>query len=331
MFINTAIFTQVILSAKLSHTLPMGNGALNEFAMHNLSNFSSIFSTYTPTSYSFEHGQELYVEINNVIEAINANASEIKGDCIFESLGFKIIPLSDLAMKERKRLLSLLYFYFDQMRSIMPPATYDAYEREFRASNLDKCLSIIQSVYGARNVAECAFMKAHAQRETLEKTKHDGLLFVDLNTAKTFFLDFKRKTNGKNKVLIVPNGFLNLFTFYTYSLHLIDKMIETSNYEYQINTVKEHLFGGRSIQVTENTTWHSEVAGAPIAKILAFKHYVYCMFSLEVLGLPARDVKEIGDELKNKMFQQVGGCKVYMIKEELNLAKFLGNVCFSTK
>ncbi|ORD94702.1 hypothetical protein ECANGB1_135 [Enterospora canceri] len=218
------------------------------------------------------------------------------------------------------------------MESLVPPFVYNDYVKALGDGNLDDCYKILNSVFGKISTEEAAYLAAYKIRDRLNGKHQRGVLFVDVLSGKTFFMEQRRRDSGekggKNRILLVPNGFLNLYKFFGYSLYLVDLMVSTSSYASEIRAVESALIGGKTFKGA-NVTINVESRELPVCKILTYKYFVYTVFSMEVCGLPSTTIKKTIAALREKMFEVQNS--VILIRKEVDILGYLNVVVLSNK
>lgn len=280
-------------------------------------------------------GESVYNRINQVIAEIGQEPStgiQISKDASdFSAFGFYIIPYSRKGTFHTHHLNNLLYYLFDTARSVVPPQLFDEYIKEFEAGRLDICYGLLNSVYGCVYTDELTYLMALRTKEKMVMSQESGVLFVDTQKNKVYKMVTSQNLSHP-RVLIVPNGTMNVYKFLTFSLYLIDKMIEDSQYKDLLEKLKSRLFYGINVDVNTNGSkieCVSTTGYTPIVNIVAYKYFVYLVLSLEIFCVPEAAVYEFVNELEKVMFEE--SCTQYIVKSNSGMIPYLRNILIAKK
>merc|ERR1712126_168201 len=279
----------------------------NAIRMHNIG-FDAKFLDADNMPLAYDNGVALFEEMRDIVDELCCTESICDLSKEYDTLNcyaFRVIsvklPDDNPLYKQR------LYFYFDQQRTLVPPFAYKEYNEAFESGDLDKCYRILNSVFGKISCEEAAYLGAYAVRERFIKNKGRGILFLDTISGKMFFLGREKNAarGGKKSVLIIPNGFLNIYKFLTYSLNLIEKMVAQSEYASKINEVYYGLIGIKGCS-GDSVGLNVEICETPVCKLLAYKFFVYNVLSMEVCGVGRDAIIDWINQSKGIMFVKVG-------------------------
>lgn len=324
------------LSVILSYSQGMKTEAYDNLIVHNLRLFNQ-YALLESCSVA-RTGCELFKHMKDLIRDICCDSESIEeSECVSEFIAFNFIISGICKSKDNfdiERKKAVLYQFFDQQRSLVPPMIFEDYDNAFIRNELDKCYSLLNVAYGELTKEEMAYIKAYKYRDTLRTTEHSsGILFVDLVNVKMYFMKVEnclKSRLNENNVLLVPNGIFNLYKFYSYTMYLIDKIVETSQYCKLIQGYKNHILYEQPVDCENKTIGEIEVlATTPSIRILAYKFLTYCILSMEISGLSPKEIKESADIIVSELFDTYESCLV--VKNDSNIVSYLLEIVLNNK
>lgn len=280
---------------------------------------------------SIETGRILYSQMQNIVRDLSAEThlevgSEFSNFCAY---GFRIYPLAG-NIKGKERKVKLLYFYFDQMRSLVPLHVFEEYTVAFNKGQLDTCYSILGHVYESQRIEEVAYIKALNTRKAMQNKGESGVLFVDTTTTQTYFLKYFTDASSSNgEIIVVPNGGLCVEKFLSFSLYLVDRIVQTSANKTTILDTKKKIFNGITTK-RGNTTITVAFTSSPIAQLIVYKYYVYCMLCLEIYGVPQDQIIEFSNEFIKVMFEKSSDSNVLIADKECGIVYYASQILLSS-
>ncbi|KAL6121408.1 hypothetical protein NUSPORA_01667 [Nucleospora cyclopteri] len=286
---------------------PTGNTEANQLVMHNLGFFTINTSNITQYSktLSFKLGQDLFKRIRKILDSfflkrsIPMTPTNVISYFPIVNISLQAISCENITSEQD---ITLLYFFLDQMRTLISPEFHDIYTTAFESRNFDTCFSLLNMVFGTLSTEERAFLRAYSTRNQLVNQGKTGVLFVDVYNNLLYFSEFLphfSSTRPSDKqILMIPNGILDIYKFYTYSMYLIDYMVKGSIFQERIEEIKAFIFAPY-----DNGSDLPQIRCDNIAiRVLAFKFIVYHYISLELSGMEYTKVNEFMAIVYQKMF-----------------------------
>ncbi|OQS53967.1 hypothetical protein EHP00_1737 [Ecytonucleospora hepatopenaei] len=317
-----------MLTNLLSITGVFGAGFIpkngNDLAIGMLN--KGIFS-YLKVFGNISAGSEMYKKMKQIVTSTCTDSCITLGPeySCFCNLGIRIYPLVNI--KDTKgREIKLLNFYFDQMRSLVPAYIFNEYNSAYKAGKYDTCYSLLGLVYeNRRTCVENTYIKALNKKSEEEKNGKSGILFVDTVNGKMYLLECRSMGTDPN-ILILPNNSMCLETFLSFSLYLIDRIVQTSENSAMIMEVKRLLFEKYSVDVIGSDITIC-LATAPVTQLVVYKFYVYCMLTFEIFGVSSQDISTFSEEFKKNIFKSAS-VDAIVVKDECYITKYISCILF---